>query len=63
MIYDPVCGNDNEDYANQCLMEYEACSKQTDISVKNKGECKKVMPGRNHLLSHFYTSALNGKVY
>ncbi len=58
LIYKPVCGSDDEDYANQCLMEYEACTKQTEIVVKSQGECSK-----NRLGNYLYLKTYIAKSY
>jgi len=38
---DPVCGNDDVTYANQCELESESCRNQRPIKRAYKGKCKK----------------------
>lgn len=38
---DPVCGDDEVTYANQCELESESCRNQRPIKRTHKGKCKK----------------------
>ncbi|XP_036417825.1 tomoregulin-2a isoform X2 [Colossoma macropomum] len=40
----PVCGSNNENYENECLLRRDACKQQTEILVVSEGSCP-VEPG------------------
>eukprot|EP00116_Pleurobrachia_bachei_P002877 sb/3463139/ len=40
--YNPVCGDNCEVYFSPCLMEYENCRNDTDISIASYGFCPQV---------------------
>ncbi|KAK1797669.1 hypothetical protein P4O66_008031 [Electrophorus voltai] len=37
--YVPVCGSNNENYENECLLRRDACKQQTEILVLSEGSC------------------------
>ena len=37
--YDPICGDDNYTYPNECVMQHNACIKQKRKAVSYKGVC------------------------
>ncbi|KAH7642712.1 agrin-like isoform x4 [Dermatophagoides farinae] len=42
--YDPVCGSNHQNYANECEMRSYACSRQIDITVLHHGVCGQCYP-------------------
>lgn len=39
MIYQPVCGSNKKTYSNPCMLNVEACTSKTTITVAHEGEC------------------------
>ncbi|ETV75921.1 hypothetical protein H257_09882 [Aphanomyces astaci] len=37
--YHPVCGSNNQTYANSCLLKVDACAAKQNITVASIGEC------------------------
>ena len=40
--FNPVCGSDNETYANECVMRAESCLLRKIITVLHEGECREM---------------------
>ena len=40
--YDPVCGSDGRTFPNPCVVKYESCLKQRNITIVHYGHCGKV---------------------
>lgn len=40
-IYNPVCGTDGKTHSNECEMNRQACEKNSRITVKHSGKCKR----------------------
>ena len=40
--YDPVCGSDGRTFPNPCVVKYESCLKQKNISIIHYGHCGKM---------------------
>lgn len=39
--YDPVCGSDGRTFPNPCVVKYESCLKQKNITIVHYGHCGK----------------------
>ena len=53
--YDPVCGSDGRTFPNPCVVKYESCLRQKNISIVHYGHCGKRWSCYNMiLLALFY---------
>jgi coxsackievirus/adenovirus receptor len=39
--YDPVCGSDGRTFPNPCVVKYESCLRQKNITIVHYGHCGK----------------------
>lgn len=56
--YDPVCGSDGRTFPNPCVVKYESCLKQRNISIVHYGHCGKYQ----FLVVYFDADKLNASL-